>query len=54
MIEKHSKTFVYRIYEGAGHGYMRTGDDPNGLVENITARNESWEWIKEILSRIES
>ncbi|MEX0945462.1 MAG: dienelactone hydrolase family protein [Balneolaceae bacterium] len=52
LMDTFGKYYEYRIYEGAGHGYMRTGDDPNGSEENITARNQSWEWIKEILSEI--
>lgn len=49
LMEEHGKTFNYAIYEGAGHGYMRTGDDPEGSEANVTARNQSWEWIMEIL-----
>lgn len=49
LMQKHGKSFVYNIYEGAGHGYMRTGDDPEGAEANVMARNQSWEWIKEIL-----
>lgn len=52
LMEKHGKTYIYNIYEGAGHGYMRTGDDPDGSVENVRARNQSWEWIKEILREL--
>lgn len=52
LMEKHGKFFKYRIYEGAGHGYMRTGDDPNGAEANITARNQTWEWLHEILGGI--
>ena len=52
MMNEYSKTYDYEIYDGAGHGYMRSGDDPAGSVENITARNQSWERIKDILSEI--
>lgn len=46
------KYYEYKIYLGAGHGYMRTGDDPDGSEANINARNETWEWLREILKEI--
>lgn len=49
LMNQYNKTFEYKIYEGAGHGFMRTGDDPNGSEANITARNEAWDRVKEIL-----
>jgi carboxymethylenebutenolidase len=40
----YGKTFRYEIYDGAGHAYMRRGDDPEASKEdpNVKARNESW------------
>jgi carboxymethylenebutenolidase len=52
MMNKHGKFFDYKIYEGAGHGYMRTGDDPDGTEANIIARNKTWEWLHEILDEL--
>lgn len=52
LMEQYDKGFEYRIYEGAGHGYMRTGDDPEGPEADVTARNQSWEWIREILGNL--
>lgn len=49
LMDEYGKPFYFNIYEGAGHGYMRTGDDPEGAEANVTARNQSWEWIREIL-----
>jgi carboxymethylenebutenolidase len=43
------KTYDYTIYEGAGHAYMRRGDDPNGSADNKKARDDSWVRIKQIL-----
>ena len=40
------------IYEGAGHGFMRAGEDPTrtaGNEANIKAREESWARWKELL-----
>jgi carboxymethylenebutenolidase len=46
------KEYDYEIYEGAGHAYMRSGEDPNGDPANVAARNASWERMKEILSTL--
>ncbi|MEX1011702.1 MAG: dienelactone hydrolase family protein [Balneolaceae bacterium] len=52
LMDRHDKAFTYKIYDGAGHGYMRTGDDPEGESENVEARNESWEWVADILESL--
>jgi carboxymethylenebutenolidase len=40
-------------YEGAGHGFMRAGEDPANTVEaNKKARDEAWKRWKEILGKI--
>ena len=51
MMNEAGKTYKYEIYEGAGHAYMRRGDDPNAPADdpNVEARNASWERLKEIL-----
>lgn len=46
------KTYEYEIYKGAGHAFMRLGEDPAGTPENKTARDEAWERMKQILSGI--
>jgi carboxymethylenebutenolidase len=40
------------IYDGAGHGFMRDGDDPNGNPANKKARDEAWKRWKDLLGRI--
>ncbi len=50
MMKEAGKKYDYVIYPGAGHAYMRQGDDPDGSAENREARNHSWSRIKEILS----
>jgi carboxymethylenebutenolidase len=40
------------IYDGAGHGFMRAGEDPtrtSGNEANIKARDEAWARWKELL-----
>lgn len=46
------KQYEYEIYEGAGHAFMRSGEDPAGDPANIAARNAAWERMKEILSTL--
>lgn len=49
-MEEFGKTYTYEIYDGAGHAYMRSGDDPEGPEANKQARDRSWERLIEILS----
>ncbi|NBC26258.1 MAG: dienelactone hydrolase family protein [Bacteroidetes bacterium] len=50
LMAEYNNTYDYVIYDGAGHAYMRRGDDPNGSEANREARNQSWERLKSILS----
>ncbi|HBQ58957.1 MAG TPA: carboxymethylenebutenolidase, partial [Balneolaceae bacterium] len=49
-----NKTYEYEIYEGAGHAYMRSGDDPEKPEDdaNVVARNQSWERLVELLNSL--
>lgn len=46
------KQYDYKIYEGAGHAFMRSGEDPNGEAANVAARNAAWQRAKEILAEL--
>lgn len=46
------KQYDYKIYDGAGHAFMRSGEDASGDPANIAARNAAWERMKEILSTL--
>jgi carboxymethylenebutenolidase len=37
------------IYDGAGHGFMRSGEAPNASEANRRARAEAWKRWKELL-----
>lgn len=50
-MKKNGKAYDYEIYDGAGHAFMRLGEDPKGSPENKMAREKSWVRLKEILSR---
>lgn len=52
MMKEAGKKYEYVIYDGAGHAYMRLGEDPSGSEENKKARSESWQRIKKILSEL--
>lgn len=46
------KTFEPVTYDGAGHGFMRAGEDPNGSEPNRKARKEAWERWKGLLKKV--
>ncbi len=54
------KTYEPVIYNGAGHGFMRAGEDPTPPAEgdklkydaNKKARDDSWERMKSILGKL--
>jgi carboxymethylenebutenolidase len=45
------KTYDPVIYEGAGHGFMRAGEDPAGNEANKKARAEAWARWKSLMSK---
>lgn len=45
------KAFEPVIYDGAGHGFMRAGEDPSGNEPNRKARSDAWVRWKTLLSR---
>ena len=43
----------HRQNTGAGHGFMRAGEDPTNTIEaNVKAREESFQRLKAILVKI--
>ena len=52
MMKKAGKTYEPVTYEGAGHGFMRAGEDPgDGNPANKTARDKAWTRLKDLLSK---
>jgi carboxymethylenebutenolidase len=45
------KTYEPVTYEGAGHGFMRAGEDPAASEGNAKARTQAWVRVKEILAK---
>ena len=47
------KVYDPATYEGAGHGFMRAGEDPaNTNPDNTKAHDEGWERLKSVLGKI--
>lgn len=53
LMEAAGKTYEVEIYAGAGHAFMRQGDDPEGSPEAKKARDDAWVRIERILSSVE-
>jgi carboxymethylenebutenolidase len=46
LMKAAGKTYEPVTYEGAGHGFMRAGEDPKHLPANKKAHDEAWErWL---------
>lgn len=52
LMKSLNKTFDAVIYEGAGHGFMRAGEDPQGREADRKGRTEAWERWKGLLKKI--
>jgi carboxymethylenebutenolidase len=53
LMKEAGKRFDPVVYDSAGHGFMRAGEDPANLKEaNKWARNEAWERWKDILKKL--
>lgn len=52
-MQAHEKTYDVVIYDEAGHGFMRDGDDPAGDPANRAARDAAWERLVELLNDLE-
>jgi carboxymethylenebutenolidase len=51
LMKKAGKTYEPVTYEGAGHGFMRAGEQPNPNDANKKARDEAWARWKELLKK---
>jgi carboxymethylenebutenolidase len=46
-----NKTYEPVIYDGAGHGFLRSGEDPAGPAADKKAREDAWARWKELLKK---
>ncbi len=51
-MKKLGKVYSVSIYPGTGHGFMRTGEEPNPKAANKNARDEAWQQWKDLLKKI--
>ena len=51
-MKKAGKTYEPVTYSGAGHGFMRAGEDPAGSEANKKAREDAWKRLKDLLKKI--
>jgi carboxymethylenebutenolidase len=52
LMQAAGKTYEPVTYEGAGHGFMKSGEQPDPLEANKKARDESWERLKTVLGKL--
>lgn len=52
MMKGAGKSYDPVTYEGAGHGFMRAGEDPAGKEPDRKGREEAWKRWKEILKKL--
>jgi carboxymethylenebutenolidase len=52
MMKVAGKQYDVVIYPGAGHGFMRAGEDPKANEANSKARDEAWKRLKDVLGKL--
>lgn len=51
-MKAHGKKYEPVVYDGAGHGFMRAGDEPTAEGANKQARGEAWVRVKGVLAKL--
>lgn len=52
LMKEAGKKYEPVTYEGAGHGFMRAGEEPNADAANKKARDEAWSRWKNLLKKL--
>ena len=52
VMKSSGKTYEPVTYAGAGHGFMRAGEEPDASEANRKARNDAWERWKSLLGKL--
>jgi len=52
LMKKAGKKYEPIVYEGAGHGFMRSGEQPDAKDADKKARDQAWKRWKELLQKI--
>lgn len=53
LMKAAGKKYEPVIYKGAGHGFMRDGESPEGTEANITAHKDAWTRWKTLLRELD-
>jgi carboxymethylenebutenolidase len=51
-MQKAKKSYDAATYKGAGHGFMRSGEDPKGRPEDKAAHDKAWKRFLSLLKKI--
>jgi carboxymethylenebutenolidase len=52
LMKAADKTYKPVKYDGAGHGFMRAGEQPEAEEANKTAHDQAWKRFKELLGKL--
>ncbi len=52
IMKANGKAYFPEIFDGAGHGFMRAGQQPNPLEANEKARNAAWKKMLGVLGKL--
>lgn len=52
QLKQLKKSYTPKVYQGAGHGFMRTGETASADDPNKKARDEAWATWKELLKKL--
>ncbi len=52
LMKEAGKTYEPVIYDGAGHGFMRAGEQPDAKEANKNAHDQGWQRMKSLLKKI--
>ena len=52
MMKDSGKKYESVIYDGAGHGFMRAGQEPNANDMNKKVRDEAFQRLVSLLNKI--
>jgi carboxymethylenebutenolidase len=52
MMKAAGKTYEPVKYEGAGHGFMKSGEQPDAQEANKKAYDEAWQRVKSVLGKL--
>jgi carboxymethylenebutenolidase len=52
LMKAASKTYKPVTYSGAGHGFMRAGEQPDAEAANQKAHDQAWKRLKDLLGKL--